>query len=211
MSRTNTVGKLGLGVAVAATLAVVLAGCGIVAGPARPSTTTNASAPAAPPQAAAAAPEVAGEAGDEPTFVYVDQAKHFSFEYPQSWGKTTQPGDDIRITGRDEFISVRIVNTALSPMDFGSSDESDLASASSGYKSRAFKSYQVRRTSGAVREYTWQAGPSPVTGKPVPSAARRYYLPGPSGQLAIFTYSSPVQSYDPEGADDLANTFKWLP
>jgi hypothetical protein len=206
MSKARTLTRLGLGVAAAASLVVALSGCGILSAPARPSTTV---APAAP--GAVAAPEAAGEAGDEPTFVYVDQAKHFSFEYPQSWGKTTQPEGEIRVAGRDEFISIKIVTTALSPLDFGSSDEPALASASSGYQSRSLKSYQIRRISGAVREYTWQAGPSLVTGKMVPSMARRYYLPGPSGQLAILTYSSPVQAYDPEAADDLANTLKWLP
>ena len=29
------------------------------------------------------------------------------------------------------------------------------------------------------------------------------------GRLAVFTYSSPTQAYDPAGADDFANTFKW--
>jgi len=44
----------------------------------------------------------------------------------------------------------------------------------------------------------------------VPSSGNRYYIPGPGGKIAIFTYSSPTRTYDPAGADDFANAFTWL-
>jgi hypothetical protein len=121
----------------------------------------------------------------------------------------TQPGEEVRFTGRDEFISISIASTALSPMDFGNSDVTNLSSSTSGYKGQPLKGFQKSGVTGAMLAYSWQAGPSPVTGKMVPSSAKRYYMSGP-GMLAVFTYSSPVQLYDPEGADDLAATFKWL-
>ncbi len=151
-----------------------------------------------------------GEGGEEATFVYLDPAGRFTFEYPQSWGESTQPGEGIRFTGPDEFISVAIVDTGAAPVEFGESDEPALATVSTDYQGRPLRAYQVNGVLAAMREYSWQAGPSLVTGKMVPSLARRYYLPGSNGALAIFTYSSPVRSYDPEGADDFATAFKWL-
>ena len=175
------------------------------------------SSPAAPTlgsNGTAASPvlEVGGEAagGDESVKTYADPAGQFSFQYPQSWGVTTRAGETIRFTGRDEFISISLSNTNLAATDFGKTDLTALTATSAGFKGNGVKAYQVAGTKGAVVEYSWQAGPSPVTGKLVPSSAKRYYIPGAGGKLAIFTYSSPNQNYDPAGADDFANAFKWL-
>lgn len=148
--------------------------------------------------------------GDEPVRTYVDPAGQFSFQHAQSWGNTTKPGETIRFTGRDEFISIAITTSNLNPLDFGKADAAALTTVSPGYKGEALKAYKVAGTNGAMVSYTWQAGPSPVTGKMIPSSGRRYYIPGPDGKLAIFTYSSPTNNYDPAGADDFANAFKWL-
>ncbi len=179
-------------------LALALAGCA-AAGP-------RGSVPTAPPAAA----EPRGEGGEEATAIFVDPRGRFSIEHPQTWGASTQPREDVRFVGRDEFISVTIVNTALSPMDYANGDASALSTANTGYQGQPARSFPMRGATGAVVAYVWQAGPSVVTGKMVPSSAKRYYLPGPGGKLAVLTLSSPVQLYDPEGADDLANTFKWL-
>ncbi len=161
--------------------------------------------------AATVAPAAGGEGGggDEPNIPYVAPSGEFHFQHPQVWGQTTQPGESIRFTGRDEFISVSIVTTALAPLDYARADVGALTAASPGYQGQAPVAQQVAGQDGAMVAYTWQAGPSPVTGKPVPSSANRYYIPGPGGKLAVFTYSAPTGAYDPAGADDFANAFKW--
>lgn len=161
----------------------------------------------------ASAPDAAGgeaAGGDEPVRTYVDPTGQFSFQHAQSWGNTTKPGETIRFTGRDEFISIAITTTTLSPLEFAKADASALTAASPNFKGEAIKAYKVAGTTGAMESYTWQAGPSPVTGKMIASSARRYYIPGTGGKLAVFTYSSPTNTYDPFGADDFANSFKWL-
>ena len=150
-----------------------------------------------------------GGGGDEPTVTYTAPDGTFSFQHPQSWSRTTQPGESIRYTGRDEFISVTIVATTQPPLDYARADAGALAAASPGFQGRAPVARKVAGQNGAMVAYTWQAGPSPVTGKPVPSSANRYYIPGPGGKLAVFTYSSPTGTYDPAGADDFANAFAW--
>jgi hypothetical protein len=86
-----------------------------------------------------------------------------------------------------------------------------LSAASPGYKSAGPKAFQVAGARGALLEYTWQAGPSAVTGKPVPSSANRYYIPGRGEKLAVFTYASAVNTFDREDSEDFANAFQWLP
>ncbi len=163
--------------------------------------------------AGGSAPDAAGgeaAGGDEPVRTYTDPTGLFSFQNAQSWGNTTKPGETIRFTGRDEFISIVITTTTLSPLDFAKADAAALTAASPNFKGDALKAYTVAGKSGMMQSYTWQAGPSPVTGKMIASSARRYYIPGPGGKLAVFTYSSPTSTYDPAGADDFANAFKWL-
>lgn len=203
----------------AATVVVGLAGCSAPAATASrppaatPKTGTTEATVAAPTAGTAEAPAAVSEAGggDEPTVAYIDAAQHFRFDYPRSWGKTTQTGEAIRLTGRDEFISVAVVSSTQAPLDYAKADAPQLSAASAGYKSAGPKAYKVAGASGAMVAYTWEAGPSPVTGKQVPSSANRYYIPGPAGKLAVFTYSTPTSNYDPAGADDFANAFKWLP
>lgn len=148
--------------------------------------------------------------GDEPTTLYHDPHNRFSFAYPQSWSAATQPGEEIRLSGRDEFMSVALVSTTLSPTAYANQDLPTLSQNSPGFVKKGSGAYQVAAQSGAMTAFTWNAGPSPVTGKTVPSSAKRYYIPGASGTLAIFTYSCPNQTYDPAGADDFANAFRWL-
>lgn len=186
----------------AAALGTALAACG------RAAAQTGGATPK-PPEPGGATGEAAG--GDEPTVVFKDPSGQFTLEHPRSWGQTTQQGEAARFTGRDEFIAVRVVPTTSTPLDLGRADATALTSASPGYKATvALRPYKVAGKDGAMVGYTWQAGPSPVTGKPVPSSANRYYIPGPAGRVAVFTYSCPTQSYDPAGADDFANAFRWL-
>jgi hypothetical protein len=170
------------------------------------------SAPAPPAAVAGTVAPIAGAeagGGDAANVSYVAPTGEFHFQYPQGWGQTTQPGESVRYTGRDEFISVTIVTTTQTPLDYARADAGALTAASPGYQGQAPVARKIAGHDSATVAYTWQAGPSPVTGKMVPSSADRYYIPGPGGKLAVFTYSSPTGTYDPAGADDFANAFVW--
>ncbi|MHB8644301.1 MAG: hypothetical protein ACYDAR_00770 [Thermomicrobiales bacterium] len=217
--RTKTMRRLGLGV-VGITVALLLGACGGGEGTPEGRVPDAATAPTgttaagvattanAPANTSAAAQGEQG-GGDAPTTTYTDPAGQFHFLYPQTWGKTTQAGESIRFTGADEFISVTVTTTTQSPVAFAQADAAALTASSPGFKGAAVKAYKVAGTNGAMVAYTWELPKSAVTGKPVPSSGNRYYIPGPGGKVAIFTYSSPTRTYDPAGADDFANTFKW--
>jgi hypothetical protein len=96
-------------------------------------------------------------------------------------------------------------------VEFAAADGQQLSGSITGFTPVSQpKTLTVAGKRGAVLEYTWQAGPSPVTGKPVPSTAKRFYIPGPSQKLAVFTYASAAGTFDREDAADFANTFVWL-
>jgi hypothetical protein len=107
-------------------------------------------------------------------------------------------------------MSVVVVSTGQPPLDFATTDVQQLAAATPGYTASQPKTSRVAGAPGAIVQYKFEAPPSAVTGKPVPSQAHRYYIPGPGGKLAVFTYASAANTFDREDADDFANTFEWL-
>ena len=57
--------------------------------------------------------------------------------------------------------------------------------------------------------YSFSAGTSAVTGKPVTLVGVRYYIAKDSATAAVITYGIATNQYDPQGADDIASTFQW--
>jgi hypothetical protein len=171
---------------------------------------TNSSArpPSSTPEAAEF--NLTGSPGDEPMQAYVDPNNQFRFIHPAGWARSAPAGEAIRVTGRDQYLSVAVISTTQAPLEFAEEDSRRVATASPAYASAGPKAFQVAGARGALLQYTFQAGPSPVTGKPVSSSVNRYYIPGPGGKLAVFTYASAVNTFDGEDADDFANAFQWL-
>jgi hypothetical protein len=187
---------------IGATLALIA--CGPLSKTAPPSDGSSGS------PAAAAERNLTDTAGDEPMQAHVDATNQFRFIHPASWAKSTPSGEAVRVSGRDQFMSVAVVSTGQPVLDFAATDAQQLATASQGYSSTGPKSSKVAGAPGALVQYRFEGPPSPVTGKPVPSQAYRYYIPGPSGKVAVFTYASAVNTFDREDAEDFANAFQWL-
>lgn len=57
--------------------------------------------------------------------------------------------------------------------------------------------------------FTYGAGTNAVTGKPLHLVGVRYYIPKDSSTFAVVTYGIAADQYDPQGADDIASTFRW--
>jgi hypothetical protein len=57
--------------------------------------------------------------------------------------------------------------------------------------------------------YSWSAGTSQVTNKPLTMVGVRYYVPKDAATVAVITYGIVSNQYDPQGADDVASTFQW--
>ncbi len=57
--------------------------------------------------------------------------------------------------------------------------------------------------------YSYSAGVSAVTAKPLNLVGVRYYIRKDASTLAVVSYGIVADQYDPQGADDIASTFRW--
>jgi hypothetical protein len=180
----------------------VLAACG-------PSSANTSGAPADQTNTQAGAD--AG-AGTETSIAYTDSAHHYRISGPGRM--TANPDGTASFIGPVERLEVAIVDgtRAADPMALASADLNALKTTATDF--RQVQAPTVVTVSGhrTVKfVYQWTAGTNAVTGKANQLITARYYITKDSGRLAMVSYASAVNQYDPQGADDVANTFAWLP
>jgi hypothetical protein len=165
--------------------------------------------PAGTPTAGAPGTEAAGASG-EVSITYVDAQFHYRIDGP---GKMTSSSDGAAsFIGPSERLEVRIVQgaSASDPAALAAQDVKSLATSAQSFHQ---VSGPVAVTIGGKRvtrfTYTWNAGTSSVTGKAIALTSVRYYIPKDSTTLAVITYGDVSNQFDPQGADDIAGTFKW--
>lgn len=157
----------------------------------------------------AAAP--AGEAnnGEAPAVAYTDARGGYHIDAPGQM--TAKPDGSASYVGPQERLEVAIrTGAGLNPAALASSDVAGLRSSLSGFR---LVSGPTAIQLGAQRAeklvYSWSAGTSTVTGKPVELMTARYYLAKDATKVAVITYGITASQYDPQGADDVALTFGW--
>jgi hypothetical protein len=157
----------------------------------------------------AAGGEAAG-GGGEVSLPYIDSRFHYRIDGP---GKMTpNPDGTAAFIGPSERLEVTIVQgaSASDPAALASQDVKSLATSAQSFH-QVFSPAPV--TIGGKRvtrfTYTWNAGTSTVTGKAIALTSVRYYVPKDSTTVAVITYGTVSSQFDPQGADDVASTFKW--
>jgi hypothetical protein len=99
---------------------------------------------------------------------------------------------------------------AADPVAFARSDAASLrATATSFHLVSGPTSVSINGRSVQKLVYTYNAGTSSVTGKALDLVGVRYYIPKDSATLAVVAYGIVSNQYDPQGADDIASTFRW--
>jgi hypothetical protein len=188
-------------IAVLASLSVVAA-CG----------TSSASTNAAPSEQTTT--QAAGDTGggSETSIAYTDTAHHYRISGPGRM--TANPDGTASFIGPVERLEVAIVDgtRAADPMALATADFNALKSTATDFRqvqAPATATISGHRTIKFV--YQWTAGTNAVTGKANQLVTARYYITKDSGRLAMVSYASASNQYDPQGADDIANTFSWLP
>lgn len=115
--------------------------------------------------------------------------------------------------GPEERLQVAVVEgpRANDPAALARADLSSLSANSTGFKA-LLQPIVVTLSGQKVTKfvYAWVDGTSPVTGKPNQLTGARYYISKNGSGLAVVTYAITSSQYDPQGADDVASTFKWL-
>ena len=193
-------GRILPAIAVLASLSVVAA-CG-------PSSTTTSAAPTEQANTQAAEPG----AGAETSIAYTDAAHHYRISGPGRM--TANPDGTASFIGPVERLEVLIVDgtRAADPMALARAELAALKTTATDFRQiqgPAAMTVSGHRTIKFV--YQWTAGTNPVTGKPNQLITARYYITKDSTRVAIVSYGSAANQYDPQGADDVANTFAWMP
>jgi hypothetical protein len=157
--------------------------------------------------AGATAPEANN--GEAQSVTYVDSRYHYRIDAP---GHITAAADgSAGFVGPAERIQITVIQASTT--DLPALAHSDIASLPASLTGFQLKSGPTMiALSGKPAEkfvYTYSAGVSLVTGKPLSLVGVRYYIPKDASTLAVVSYGIAADQYDPQGADDIASTFRW--
>jgi hypothetical protein len=150
-------------------------------------------------------------AGGEVSLAYTDTLHRYRISGP---GRMTANADgSASFIGPVERLEVAIVDgtRAADPMALANADLSTLKTTATDFRqvqASAAVTVSGHRTIKFV--YQWTAGTNAVTGKANVLITARYYVTKDATRLAVVSYASAANQYDPQGADDVANTFAWL-
>jgi hypothetical protein len=160
----------------------------------------------------AAGSSPAGETGggEAPVVTYVDSRYHYKVEAP---GQMKPNADGTAsVVGASERLEIVVVLGAKAndPATLARDDVTTLPGSTTSFhlvSSPTAITLNGKKVHKFV--YSFNAGSSAVTGKPLDLVGVRYYIPKDSSTVAVVTYAIVTNQYDPEGADDLARTFQW--
>jgi hypothetical protein len=148
--------------------------------------------------------------GEAQAVTYVDSRFHYRIDGP---GHMTANADGTAsVIGPSERLVVSVVQgaNAADPAAVARSDAGSLPSSTTNFRLVAGPG-QITLNGKKVEKfvYTYNAGTSAVTGKPLDLVGVRYYIAKDSATLAGRAYGIVSNQYDPQGADDVAGTFQW--
>jgi hypothetical protein len=184
----------------------VLTGCGSAS-----SSGSTAGRPAADASPAAGGGEAGTANGESPTRTYTNSRFKYSVDGP---GTMTEATDgSAAYLGAAERLEITVVKdaSAADPHRRAIDDLSGLAASKPAFKVVDSLSHGTLAGRGVEKVvFSWTDGVSAVTGKPNDLVSARYYVAKDRSTLAVITYSIAANQYDPQGADDIASTFRWL-
>lgn len=185
--------------ALAAAGFLVVSACG-----SSPGTTGAADSPQ--PGAAGAEPNT----GEGVAVPYTDAQFHYRIDAP---GHMTPNADgSAAYIGPSERLEITVIRGAgaSDPGGLAAQDLKALASAAPSFHQLSSPAKGTLGANHVTRfAYTWVAGTSAVTGKPIELTSVRYYVSKDSNTLAVVTYGIVSNQFDPQGADDIVSTFLW--
>lgn len=171
----------------------------------------NGVVPAAPAGEGGAAPAGEGGApgGEGAVTAYVDARNGYRVSAPGPM--STAADGTASYTGSQERLEIAIrTGSGLDPAALAAADLRALRSTVTGFQLVSGPA-ATRLGNRTVQKlvYTWTAGTSTVTGKPIQLTTARYYIPKDATKVAVLTYGVTASQYDPQGADDIALSFGW--
>jgi hypothetical protein len=148
--------------------------------------------------------------GEAPAVTYVDARYHYKVDGP---GRMTANADGTAgVIGPSERLEISIVQgaKAANPVNLARDDASALPTSATNFRLIAAPA-EITLNHKKVEKfvYSYNAGTSAVTGKPLDLVVVRYYIPKDASTVAVLKYGIVANQYDPQGADDIAATFQW--
>jgi len=197
---------------------VVVAGCGSTSMSTGPSSTVRSSVGTLPSQV----PDGNGGAGGGETNngeANTGEAPSVPFESPKYHYKVSAPGamtEGADGTAKASFGAEALTISVLSGPSAGDPTAVAKAAMDKAGSTPKFKLMSAPATTKLTASkatlkavYSGTEGTNAVTGKPNDVVVVKYWVPKDASTLAVLTYSVTQTQYDPQGADDVANTFQW--
>lgn len=141
---------------------------------------------------------------------YSDARHHYRIDAP---GPMTANADGTSVyIGPSERMEISVIQGAgaSNPTALANEDIKTLGSTLAAFQQRTNPAKLTLNGHSVTRfAYTWNAGTSTVTGKPLELTTVRYYVSKDASTLAVITYGIVSNQFDPQGADDIVSTFQW--
>jgi hypothetical protein len=146
--------------------------------------------------------------GEAQAVTYVDSRYHYRIDAP---GHIVAAADgSAGFVGPTERIQITVQTGNASLPDLARADIASLPASLTGFQLKSGPTTVALNGKPAEKfVYTYTAGVSPVTGKALSLVGVRYYIPKDASAFAVVTYAIAADQYDPQGADDIASTFRW--
>ncbi|HEY8655371.1 MAG TPA: hypothetical protein VIN34_01390 [Candidatus Limnocylindria bacterium] len=157
----------------------------------------------------AAAPAAEANNGEAPAIPYTDTRAGYRIDAPGAMAANAD--GSASFVGPQERLEVAIrTGAGLDPAALAAADLATLRTSLAGFRLVSGPAaIQLGGRPAQKLVYSWSAGTSAVTGKPVELMTARYYLAKDGTKVAVITYGITASQYDPQGADDVALTFGW--
>ena len=150
-----------------------------------------------------------GDVPDNAVFLtYKDPTLGFSIQYVEGWQVTRDPGG-VTIRDKDSSELVQVVPPQSDVAGYVSGTDLPALRQQTGFSLIRQDTVRVGTKSFIHLVYDIPSPPDPVTGKQVPSAVDRYYVPGPSG-LAVVSLSTPKGVDNVDAFRQMIESFKWV-
>lgn len=150
-----------------------------------------------------------GDVPDNAVFLtYKDPTLGFSIQYVEGWQVTRDPGG-VTIRDKDSSELVQVVPPQSDVAGYVSGTDLPALRQQTGFSLIRQDTVRVGTKSFIHLVYDIPSPPDPVTGKQVPSAVDRYYVPGPSG-LVVVSLSTPKGVDNVDAFRQMIESFKWV-
>lgn len=193
---------------VAASAALVAAGCGASSS----QSSSQAPASSSPAAGSPAAPEVspAGDIPDNQAFVeYAPAGAGFAVKVPEGWAQTADGAATV-FTDKLNSIRVEAVPASTAPTIASvTANELPAVQSATGFKLGQVTSVTRPAGTGVLATYLVESPPDPVTGKTVTDAVERYSF-FKNGNEVILTLSGPKSADNVDPWKTVTDSLRWI-